>query len=426
MNYIEFLHNKDKYLGENHDVFLQHYGILGQKWGTRRWQNADGTFNEEGKQRYFGKAEKLGSAKSEAKDYLKFRNKMLKERTTPELNQWYREQHKKDDKQFVKNAKRVDKSREKMYKDQLKDFYDDPNELVNDLKNVYRISGNKKTAGDMRIAGLFGKKTPEEKEAKRLAKEAKELEKEFTTTSKYDSSYKYLDGEKIDKWLDKEENKAVEKAYADAMNTAFGDTSKELHELFKDYDDNRDKYIAKAGIYNGLMDSDKLGDISSIANWYLTDDGNQGSGNSYAYYMNEKGYDSNKINAKLAEAEAAMNEGYEVGKKLSQWYNPIIPHMSEDLQKKVYNRINFRYKKQDDYVFNKLLNASESYDLDKDTMKVANDISKKLSPSCSNQKEYGWYYFNNAVRNLGMTDMNYKDLSQADWDKINAEINRLK
>ena len=149
MNRIEFLANLDKYKGEDHSTFLQHYGILGQKWGQRRWQNADGTFNEAGKERYFGtkskssssEEDKVGSAKSEAKDYLKFRNKMLKERTRPDLNQWYRDQHKNDDKQLVKNAKKVDKSREKMYRDQLKDFYDDPNELVADLKNVYKISG---------------------------------------------------------------------------------------------------------------------------------------------------------------------------------------------------------------------------------------------------------------------------------------------
>ena len=54
MNRIEFLANLDKYKGEDHSTFLEHYGILGQKWGTRRWQNADGTFNTEGKIRYFG------------------------------------------------------------------------------------------------------------------------------------------------------------------------------------------------------------------------------------------------------------------------------------------------------------------------------------------------------------------------------------
>lgn len=31
---------------------LSHHGIKGQKWGVRRWQNEDGTFNEAGKRRY--------------------------------------------------------------------------------------------------------------------------------------------------------------------------------------------------------------------------------------------------------------------------------------------------------------------------------------------------------------------------------------
>lgn len=33
---------------------LYHHGIKGQRWGRRRWQNDDGTFNEAGKKRYFG------------------------------------------------------------------------------------------------------------------------------------------------------------------------------------------------------------------------------------------------------------------------------------------------------------------------------------------------------------------------------------
>ena len=31
---------------------LEHHGILGQKWGVRRYQNPDGTLTEEGKKRY--------------------------------------------------------------------------------------------------------------------------------------------------------------------------------------------------------------------------------------------------------------------------------------------------------------------------------------------------------------------------------------
>lgn len=33
------------------DLYLQHHGILGQKWGVRRYQNKDGTLTSEGKAR---------------------------------------------------------------------------------------------------------------------------------------------------------------------------------------------------------------------------------------------------------------------------------------------------------------------------------------------------------------------------------------
>ena len=31
---------------------LYHYGIKGQRWGVRRYQNQDGTYTEAGKKRY--------------------------------------------------------------------------------------------------------------------------------------------------------------------------------------------------------------------------------------------------------------------------------------------------------------------------------------------------------------------------------------
>lgn len=52
MNRFEFYGNIEAY--KRHRDELKHYGTIGQKWGVRKWQNPDGTFNEAGKERYFG------------------------------------------------------------------------------------------------------------------------------------------------------------------------------------------------------------------------------------------------------------------------------------------------------------------------------------------------------------------------------------
>ena len=57
---------------------LMHYGVLGMKWGVRRYQNPDGTLTEAGKARYGGGISKDDSlleqemAKKEKKGYRKY------------------------------------------------------------------------------------------------------------------------------------------------------------------------------------------------------------------------------------------------------------------------------------------------------------------------------------------------------------------
>lgn len=58
---------------------LSHHGIKGQKWGVRHWQNADGTFNEAGKKRYFGNGSGEGYKKLSRKEKKEIRKEYWSE-----------------------------------------------------------------------------------------------------------------------------------------------------------------------------------------------------------------------------------------------------------------------------------------------------------------------------------------------------------
>ena len=47
------------------DNYLAHHGILGQKWGVRRFQNEDGSLTDAGRKRYKDDAKKAKSYKKE-------------------------------------------------------------------------------------------------------------------------------------------------------------------------------------------------------------------------------------------------------------------------------------------------------------------------------------------------------------------------
>lgn len=64
------------------EEYLEHHGILGQKWGVRRFQEADGTLTEEGKSRYksykhdYKDVKKISRQLSASKKAMKERAKM--------------------------------------------------------------------------------------------------------------------------------------------------------------------------------------------------------------------------------------------------------------------------------------------------------------------------------------------------------------
>lgn len=68
---------------------LMHYGILGQKWGIRRYQNPDGTLTEAGKRRY-GTVENLesGRTKRQAQKYEAEKKAAIRSGSVKEISKY--------------------------------------------------------------------------------------------------------------------------------------------------------------------------------------------------------------------------------------------------------------------------------------------------------------------------------------------------
>jgi len=72
--------------------YLKHYGILGMKWGVRRFQNKDGSLTPEGKIRYQKMQEKQNfreDVKAFKKNKLKYDTEYDEKIGTYVITQWY-------------------------------------------------------------------------------------------------------------------------------------------------------------------------------------------------------------------------------------------------------------------------------------------------------------------------------------------------
>ena len=248
---------------------LKHYGTIGQKWGVRHWQNADGTFNAAGKERYFGSGkytpvgkgstgdQKIGGLFNDATSYAfdkKYRKEQLDKLSDEERNAKYQEslnyfqklkekrENESDDEKFgglfgkkgndIGTGEHLREIHE--LKRQINEFEDaglDTSSLEKMLKyyeskDDYRYgsqAGSKDETIKTTIGSLFSKK--DNNLADKIREQAKELRKvgENDLADKYEARAKELDQYKkigSQPGMSDEERKATKRACANCWKVA--------------------------------------------------------------------------------------------------------------------------------------------------------------------------------------------------------------
>lgn len=132
---------------------LYHHGTKGQKWGIRKYQNADGSLTPEGKRRY-GYGTKKYSVR-ENSGHQKFGNDAMK--TEEKLNKRYEKATKKGDAEKIKQAKNDIKTFKVNKNKAAKVLGMSANEVeYRDVEASYNRRIKRAALGGAAVGGVFG------------------------------------------------------------------------------------------------------------------------------------------------------------------------------------------------------------------------------------------------------------------------------
>ena len=295
---------------------------------------------------------------------------------------------------------------------------------TNSFDENYRKTGF--DADDQKIGGLFNK-TPEEKAEKKAAKEAKRINDELEEEYLYDR--RHWD-EVANAYINESEFSPLFENIRKSNNEKLSKDYDKVNDIFKDYLENEDEYVTRAAIASSIIDEETtLENIGRMTRLYLMDDLDQGYANSsdlYARY--EKNIDDKEIE-RLYRSLYYNKDMYNENVKYLKDNNKVLSKVNDALLLELCKENEDEHntaRKNEAYwcLYDAADGSSHNGDLEKDAYNKAKKITEKLHKSCSGND--GWYYLNQAIENLDLNSTELRNMTQADWDKINAEINKLK